>query len=142
MRADLRADCSRCVALCCVAPAFAASADFAIDKPAGRPCPNLDAAFGCSIHRRLRPSGFPGCVVFDCLGAGQRVAQQTFAGRDWRSEPAIAPQMFAAFAAAAAELESLTGAPADVLASVDADARRAAVNPLLVRASELARAPG
>ncbi|HEY6597232.1 MAG TPA: pentapeptide repeat-containing protein, partial [Asanoa sp.] len=38
-RAELRADCTRCVGLCCVAPAFSASADFAIDKPAGRPCP-------------------------------------------------------------------------------------------------------
>ena len=37
---ELRADCTRCFALCCVAPAFAASADFAIDKPAGQPCPN------------------------------------------------------------------------------------------------------
>jgi hypothetical protein len=34
-RRDLTADCSRCVGLCCVVPAFAASADFAIDQPAG-----------------------------------------------------------------------------------------------------------
>ncbi len=39
-RHDLRADCGRCAGLCCVAPAFTASADFAIDKPAGQPCPN------------------------------------------------------------------------------------------------------
>ncbi|RQX15913.1 oxetanocin A resistance protein, partial [Micromonospora arida] len=39
--AQLRADCGRCFGLCCVVPAFAASADFAIDKPAGSPCPNL-----------------------------------------------------------------------------------------------------
>ena len=36
-RALLHADCARCAALCCVLPPFAASADFAIDKPAGRP---------------------------------------------------------------------------------------------------------
>jgi len=40
-RADLRADCDRCLGLCCIASAFAASADFGLDKPAGRPCPEL-----------------------------------------------------------------------------------------------------
>ncbi len=52
-RRDLRADCERCFGLCCVAPAFSASADFAIDKPAGQACPNLQAAFRCGIHQRL-----------------------------------------------------------------------------------------
>jgi hypothetical protein len=33
----ITADCERYAALCCVAPAFAASADFAIDKPGGAP---------------------------------------------------------------------------------------------------------
>jgi uncharacterized protein YjbI with pentapeptide repeats len=94
----LTADCARCVGLCCVAPAFAASADFAIDKPAGRPCPNLRADFRCGIHDRLRPAGFAGCASYDCFGAGQHVTQVTFAGRDWRESPALARGMFAAFA--------------------------------------------
>jgi hypothetical protein len=169
-RDDLRADCARCVGLCCVAPAFTASADFALDKPAGQPCPNLGPAFRCSIHDRLRPSGFRGCAVFDCLGAGQKVAQQTFGGRDWRAAPALAPQMFAVFgvmrglhellwlldealrltpagalrdelAAAVAGLDALSCAPAEALVALDADERRAAVNPLLVQASEQVRAP-
>ncbi|MDR2984861.1 MAG: pentapeptide repeat-containing protein [Nocardiopsaceae bacterium] len=96
-REGLRADCGRCVALCCVAPAFTASADFAINKPAGQPCPNLRADFRCSIHERLRPSGFSGCAAYDCFGAGQKVVHQTFAGRDWRSESELAAPMFAAF---------------------------------------------
>ena len=83
----LHADCARCFALCCVAPAFAASADFAIDKPAGQPCPNLLADFRCGIHDHLRERGFPGCTVFDCFGAGQRVAQVSFGGVDWRRAP-------------------------------------------------------
>ena len=58
-RRELRADCSRCAALCCVVPAFAASADFAIDKPAGVPCPNLQPDSRCGIHESLRPRGFP-----------------------------------------------------------------------------------
>jgi Pentapeptide repeats (8 copies) len=86
------ADCSRCLALCCVGPAFAASADFAIDKPARTPCPHLGAGdgsssaslrlpdHGCTIHDRLRGRGFPGCAVFDCFGAGQQVVQVTFGG--------------------------------------------------------------
>jgi hypothetical protein len=69
------------VALCCVAPAFTKSSDFALDKPAGRACPNLGPDHRCSIHERLSASGFPGCVVFDCFGAGQRLTQETFGGR-------------------------------------------------------------
>lgn len=93
----LRADCSRCVGLCCVAPAFVRSADFAIDKPAGQPCPNLGHDFRCGIHDQLRGRGFPGCAAFDCLGAGQQVTQVTFGGRDWRGHPEQAKQMFDVF---------------------------------------------
>jgi uncharacterized protein YjbI with pentapeptide repeats len=165
----LRADCARCFGLCCVAPAFSASADFAIDKPAGQPCPNLAADFGCGIHDRLRPSGFAGCTVYDCFGAGQRVAQVTFGGRDWRGTPELAGPMFAAFAVmrplhellwyltearalpAAAPLASelqqaiedtveLTGSPAEALVRIDVAAHRGRVNGLLSRAGDLARA--
>src|SRR5205823_14753122 len=96
-RTALRADCSRCVGLCCVAPAFAASADFAIDKRAGQPCPDLHADFRCGIHDRLRQGGFPGCAAYDCFGAGQHVTEVTFGGRDWRRTPGIAERMFAVF---------------------------------------------
>ncbi|PVZ04953.1 pentapeptide repeat-containing protein [Actinomycetospora cinnamomea] len=74
------ADCARCLALCCVGPAFVASADFALDKPAGVPCPHLRADDLCGIHDRLRERGFGGCAVFDCFGAGQQVVQVTFGG--------------------------------------------------------------
>jgi hypothetical protein len=96
-RADLRADCTRCAGLCCVAPAFAASADFALDKPAGRPCPHLQPDCRCGIHDSLRDRGFPGCTAFDCFGAGQHVVQGTFAGRDWRAGPEVAAAVFTAF---------------------------------------------
>jgi hypothetical protein len=43
-RFDLRPDCSRCFGLCCVAPPFSASADFAVDKDAGDACPHLQAS--------------------------------------------------------------------------------------------------
>jgi len=94
----LRADCANCAALCCVAPGFSASADFAIDKAPGQPCPHLDAGFRCSIHAQLRPRGFPGCAAYDCFGAGQHVTQSTFGGSDWRRQPGIAAEMFASFA--------------------------------------------
>lgn len=93
----LKADCSSCVGLCCVALAFARSADFAIDKPAGDPCVNLADDDACRIHDRLRPSGFRGCTVFDCFGAGQHVAQSTFGGVGWRDDPAVRASMFAVF---------------------------------------------
>ncbi|MEV6929298.1 pentapeptide repeat-containing protein [Dactylosporangium sp. NPDC051485] len=99
MDAELRADCSRCFGLCCVAPTFARSSDFAIDKPAGQPCPNLGDTFRCGIHTRLRERGFAGCTVYDCFGAGQHVAQVVYEGRDWRGDPASAPRMFDVFAA-------------------------------------------
>lgn len=83
-RLGLRADCASCFGLCCVALPFSASADFAIDKDAGRPCPNLRPDFRCGIHHRLRQQGFPGCAAYDCFGAGQKVSQATFGGRDWR----------------------------------------------------------
>ncbi|MGQ0777581.1 MAG: pentapeptide repeat-containing protein, partial [Pseudonocardiales bacterium] len=96
-RRSLRADCERCFGLCCVALAFSASADFAIDKDAGQACPNLGSDFRCGIHTRLRQQGFPGCAVYDCFGAGQKVAQVTFGGQDWRRAPHTAQQMFEVF---------------------------------------------
>jgi uncharacterized protein YjbI with pentapeptide repeats len=96
-RAELRADCSRCAGLCCVALPFARSADFAIDKPSGMPCAHLRDDDRCGIHDRLRPEGFPGCEVFDCFGAGQQVVQVTLRGRSWRAGPGAAAATFAAF---------------------------------------------
>jgi uncharacterized protein YjbI with pentapeptide repeats len=165
----LRADCARCFGLCCVAPAFSASADFAIDKPAGQPCPNLRPDFACTIHGELRQRGFPGCTAYDCFGAGQQVAQVTFGGQDWRRAPHTAAQMFGVFPVmrqlhellwyltealalraarplhaelrrAIEETARLTQAGPDVLLDVDVAAHRHGVNVLLLRASELARA--
>lgn len=70
---ELAADCTRCAALCCVVPAFTRSAEFAEDKPPATPCKNLAADHRCSIHARLRSSGYAGCTVFECFGAGQRL---------------------------------------------------------------------
>ncbi len=92
---DLRADCARCSGLCCVAPAFARSADFAFDKPAGTPCTNLLDDFRCGIHAELRDRGMAGCTVYDCFGAGQRVTGE-YDG-DWRAHPDSAGRMFARF---------------------------------------------
>jgi hypothetical protein len=94
---ELAADCARCAGLCCVVPAFTRSADFAISKPAGQPCPNLGPDSRCAIHAGLRDRGFGGCAAYDCFGAGQQTVQVTFGGRDWRSSPGLAAQMFAAF---------------------------------------------
>ena len=165
----LRADCGRCFGLCCVAPAFSASADFAIDKPAGRPCPHLRPDSRCGIHHDLRGQGFRGCAVYDCFGAGQQVSQVTFGGRDWRRDPQTATQMYEVFAVmrqlhellwylaaalalrparpvygelrhAFAATRAMTNGPADVLVGLDTGRHRAQVNALLLRASELARA--
>jgi hypothetical protein len=96
-RSLLRADCAECFGLCCVALSFQRSADFAFDKPASDPCPNLATDFSCGIHERLRPNGFRGCTVFDCFGAGQKVAQTTYRGVIWRDDPRARSEMFAVF---------------------------------------------
>jgi uncharacterized protein YjbI with pentapeptide repeats len=168
-RLSLRADCERCFGLCCVAPSFSASADFAIDKHAGHPCPNLQTDFRCAIHETLRPRGFPGCVVYDCFGAGQKVAQLTFGGQDWRQAPGTAKLMFEVFLImrqlhellwhlsealtlqparplhaelrlAFEEIERLTHSSPDALVKLDVTAHRRDADTLLLRASELVRA--
>ncbi|HEV2778788.1 MAG TPA: pentapeptide repeat-containing protein [Actinophytocola sp.] len=166
---SLRADCPNCFGLCCVATTFRASADFAIDKPAGQACPNLRPDFLCGIHDRLRERGFAGCTVFDCFGAGQKVAQETFGGRDWRAAPQTAGRMFAVFGTmrrlhellwyltealtlgpAATlhtelrrtldEIERRTREPAETLERLDVSAYRRDIGTLLRHASSLARA--
>jgi hypothetical protein len=168
-RRDLRADCSSCFALCCVAPAFARSADFAIDKPAGVPCPHLAVDHRCTIHDRLHESGFAGCAAYDCFGAGQRVAQETYGGRDWREHDEMAASMMAALPVmrglhellwylleaaarpessgvrpqierAVAHVEEAAGASPATLLAGDLDALRAEAAPLLREVSRLVRA--
>jgi hypothetical protein len=96
-RADLGGDCANCFGLCCTALAFARSVDFPVDKVAGDPCVNLDDENGCRIHPQLRASGYKGCTVFDCFGAGQKVSRQTFVGRSWRDDAKTRNAMFAVF---------------------------------------------
>lgn len=168
-RLSLRADCESCFGLCCVVPAFSASADFAINKPAGQACANLQPDFRCGIHTRLRKQGFQGCTVYDCFGAGQKVSQVTFGGQDWRRAPQTAQQMFKVFpivrdlhellwyvtealtlgaarslhlelSRAQQETDRLTRQSPDVLLELDVDTHRQGINDLLLGASELARA--
>ena len=167
---ELEADCGRCAALCCVAPAFVKSSDFAIDKPAGRACPNLTDHFRCGIHEHLEQRGFRGCTVYDCFGAGQRIVQETFDGKDWRSAPELAEDMFASLPVvrqlqelmwyltealrldeakrvhprlrdALEETDRLAAGTPSELRALDLEAYRRKVNPLLRRASEMARRP-
>ncbi len=167
-RQALRADCASCVGLCCVALPFARSADFAIDKAAGEPCPNLDTGHRCTIHPQLTERGFPGCVSFDCFGAGQQVTQVTFGSRSWRDHPELAASMFSAFgvlrqvhemrwylmdaatralpeplarrvAATDARLADVVGMPETDLRLLDVGALRAEVDPVLLEVSAAVR---
>jgi hypothetical protein len=161
--ADLRADCSRCRALCCVVPGFTRSSEFAFDKPPGTPCRHIAADFRCGIHDDLRGRGMSGCTVFDCFGAGQRVTATT---PDWRaidpgevfdafvvvhrlhellwyladalSRPETTP-LYAELHQAADRLDTLAGGLPQELAVVDLPAERQAVDGLLRSAGELVR---
>ncbi|MFJ8668720.1 pentapeptide repeat-containing protein [Streptomyces sp. NPDC093600] len=165
----LRGDCANCFGLCCVALPFARSADFAADKSSGDPCRNLQEDFRCGIHTRLRPSGYSGCTVYDCFGAGQKVSQVTFGGVSWRDAPESARRMYEVFPvmrqlhellryltealalpaarpvhpdlrAALTWVEELTRGTAEELEKLDVAPVRAEVNPLLLRTSALVRA--
>ncbi|MFI5675175.1 pentapeptide repeat-containing protein [Streptomyces cellulosae] len=168
--AGLRGDCERCFGLCCVALPFAASADFAIDKQAGKPCPNLRGDHRCGIHAELRTRGFTGCTVYDCFGAGQKVSQLTFGGQDWRTGsrerarrmaevfPVVrqlhellwyltealtlpaARPVHADLRRTLRQTEALTRQTPEELLALDVGAHRQEVNVLLLRTSELARA--
>ena len=156
---NLVADCAACVGLCCVAPALSASADFALTKPAGRPCVHLRSDSRCEIHSSLRSRGFPGCVAYDCFGAGQRTVsllgpshaprtlrvyevlhqlhELLFYLSDALGRAAAAP-VHADLARHLAGITDLTSA--DALDSTDPAVHRAAIAPLLRRASTLVRA--
>lgn len=116
---ELEPDCARCAALCCVAPAFAASADFPIDKPAGAPCPHLQADHRCGVHGERLALGFRGCVAFGCFGAGQRATAE---------HPPGAPtaELFATFQARLG-LNGLRWHVADALAREPGPTHRAAL---------------
>lgn len=92
----LRPDCQNCAALCCVAYAFDASDQFAIDKPAGQPCTHLADDGLCRIHEIRVERGFPGCLTYSCHGAGQRVVQQMFDGRLWQDDDRLLSPMIEA----------------------------------------------
>ncbi len=169
IRLNLSDDCASCFGLCCVALPFARSSDFAIDKAAAQPCRNLQADFRCGVHDNLRQLGFRGCTVYECFGAGQKVSQLTYGGRDWRRVPETARQMYEVFPImrqlhellwyltealtlqaaykmydalrkALDETERLTRLGPEALLELDVAAHRAEVNVLLLRASELVRA--
>ncbi|MBU3213840.1 pentapeptide repeat-containing protein [Clostridium estertheticum] len=166
---NLRVDCKKCFGLCCVALYFSASEGFPIDKDAGRPCINLQSDFNCSVHKNLRDKGLKGCTAYDCFGAGQKVAQVTYSGHDWRLVPESAKQMFEVFLimrqlhemlwylTEASELQvahsvkdklssiinesiRLTHLSPDSLIGLDVESHRDNVNILLLKTSELVRA--
>jgi hypothetical protein len=155
---ELRADCASCFGLCCVVPAFSKSADFAIDKPAGKACPNLQVDFRCGIHSTLRQAGFSGCTVYDCFGAGQKVSRSaTSADQMFEAFPVVrqlhellwylaesltmpaAQPLYAELGDAYDETQRLSNGTPQALGELDVAAHRQAVNALLVRVSVLAR---
>ncbi|MDQ0970123.1 uncharacterized protein YjbI with pentapeptide repeats [Neobacillus niacini] len=164
----LRADCENCFGLCCVALPYAKSADFAFDKDGGTPCRNLQSNYLCGIHNDLRNKGFRGCSAYECFGAGQKVSQSTYNGKDWSTNKDIAQEMFDVYpmmqqlhemlwyltealtidAAKSiykelqyclVETEKLTGKSPEGILRIDVTEHRAKVNTLLIRTSELVR---
>lgn len=165
---NLRAECENCFGFCCVALYFSASEGFPVNKDAGTPCINLQSDFRCSVHKNLRNLGLKGCIAYDCFGAGQKVAQVTYSGHNWRQAPETAKQMYEVFLimhqihemlwylteaiklkpahnlqdelnSLLIETEELTLLSTDSLLKLDITAHRFKVNTLLKQTSELVR---
>jgi len=165
---DLRINCEKCFGFCCVALYFSTTEGFPSDKDAGTPCKNLQKDFSCAVHKSLREKGLKGCTAYDCFGAGQKVAQTTYGGQDWRQGGERAKQMFEVFLimrqlhemlwylTEASSLQAtcaikdrlkdliretgdLTHLNAEALLGLDLDAHRKDVNSLLQQTSELVR---
>lgn len=165
---NLQADCEKCFGLCCVALYFSSMEGFPVNKDAGKPCLNLKNDFRCSVHKNLKKKGLKGCIAYDCFGAGQKVAQVTYGGRDWRKQPESAKQMFEVFlimrqlhemlwyiteaftlqadnnmkdklSLKINEIEDLTHLNEDSLLKLDVTILREGVNPLLLQTSEFLR---
>lgn len=164
----LRADCKNCFGLCCVALYFSTLDGFPEDKEAGQPCRNLQPDFRCCTHASLKKMGLKGCLAFDCFGAGPKVAQIVFGGRNWQTHKEIASQIFAVFLVMRQlhellwyltealslqvtrpihgelqvlleEIEQLTLLSSDLLLNLDVAKHREKVNTLLQKTSELVR---
>lgn len=164
----LKIECEKCFGFCCVALYFSASEGFPTDKEAGKPCINLCDNFSCAIHKELRNKGLKGCTAYDCFGAGQKVAQVTYSGNDWKRSKESSEQMFEVFLVVRqlheilwyltdayirqtdntiraklnhmiGETEKLTYLDADSLLDLKVDAHRDAANSLIQKTSELLR---
>lgn len=161
-KSDLEPDCDNCQGLCCVAPGFKASETFAYTKPEGETCRHLQDDDRCMIHDRLEAQGFPGCVAYQCFGAGQKLVQSVYPGRTWRESPAFAEEMFNSYfqlkaihelisylmeaeticrdgwirdqlAAKMIELEAVTNAGAEAIDGLDIAEAKGAVSGLIAR---------
>lgn len=165
---ELKIDCKNCFGLCCIALYFSKIDGFPTNKDAGKPCINLKSDFTCSVHKNLRSKGLKGCTTYDCFGAGQKVAQVTCGGEDWRKDAKSAEKIFEAFlvmrqlhemlwylnqaytlqsdnnikekiAILIEETEKLTLLNMDYLLKVDIVVHRAKVNVFLKETSEMVR---
>ena len=161
----LVADCGRCVGLCCVAPGFVASADFAFSKPAGVACrhrrrlalrdPRPAAAVGPrrvrgvrllrrraagGRPRRRRPAVGPDHIChYRSYDLVRQLHEPWYATAPRASRPAAAP-VHPALAAAVGAIDGVIEAGPATL-EVDGPAtHRGVVAPLLRRASALVRA--
>lgn len=164
----LKIDCEKCFGFCCVALYFSKTEGFPNDKKAGTPCVNLKADFTCSDHKNLRKKGLKGCTAYDCFGAGQKVAQSTFNGKNWREFKELQNQMFEVFlvmrqlhemlwylgdaltfvsnknmkdqlSIRIQEIDQLTKLDAHSIMSIDIEKYRTKVNSILRMANEIAK---
>lgn len=94
---ELRADCSRCAALCCVAPSFDAVQGFGFGRARPQRLPASASRPSLRHPCRTAPAGIPRLRGLRRHGAGQWVTQQFFADQPWRLQPDGGRQQFEQF---------------------------------------------
>lgn len=94
---ELQPDCEKCFGLCCVSLYYSSINGFPINKDVGKTCINLAGDFKCKVHENLNEKGLKGYIVYDCIGAGQKVAQVIYSGHDWKEKSGHSKEMFNVF---------------------------------------------
>lgn len=94
---EIKADCSKCSGLCCIALFFSKMDGFPQDKEAGKPCINLNKDYYCKIHGELKNCKMRGCIGYDCFGAGQHVTSVIYKGETWQTIKGKSQEIFDVF---------------------------------------------
>lgn len=94
---DLRIDCAKCSGLCCVALYCSKTDGFPENKEDGVPCKHLQSNFQCDRHAQLVKKNMKGCLIYECVGAGQKVTKMYAESGNWKTNPKQSKEIYEVF---------------------------------------------